>query len=61
MDKEAVRKEVIKLIESAAEGIMYDDIIKQTKAPEEITEAVINDVLSEGICYEPSPGKIRKI
>ena len=60
-DKEALRNEVMKIIESEKEGIGYADIISRVKAPEETLEAVINELLGEGVCYEPSPGKIRKI
>lgn len=61
MDRDALRKEIIKIIEAEKNGIKYENIVKKVKAPEEIVESVINEILSEGICYEPSPGRIRKI
>lgn len=61
IDKIDVRKELLKLLEAHPEGITYAEILKETKLPEEVLEPVINEVLAEGICYEPSPGKLKKI
>jgi len=60
-DKEKLRKEVLKLIEKWKEGIMYTDLLKESSVPEEKIEPIITDLLAEGICFEPSPGRIRKI
>lgn len=60
-DKEDLRKKVLEFIESGKEGVAFTDIIQNVKAPEEEMESVINELLSEGICYEPTPGKIKKI
>jgi len=60
-EKEDLRKKVIEKIEASAEGIGYSEIMSSISEPEEQVEAVINDLLAEGICYEPTPGKIRKI
>ncbi|MFQ5647794.1 MAG: OB-fold nucleic acid binding domain-containing protein [Candidatus Aenigmatarchaeota archaeon] len=60
-DKEELRKKVLALIESAKEGMAYSEVLEKTKIPEEKLEPIINELLGEGVCYEPSPGKVRKI
>lgn len=60
-EKEDLRKKVLEKIEASVEGISYSEVIGGMSAPEEEVESVINDLLAEGICYEPTPGKIRKI
>jgi hypothetical protein len=56
-----LRKEVLAIIGSEADGIDYSEIMKKVDAPEERVESVLNEVLAEGICYEPTPGRIKKI
>jgi RPA family protein len=58
---ENLRRKVLEKIESGPAGVSFSEIMTSVAAPEEDIEAVINDLLSEGICYEPTPGKIRKI
>lgn len=60
-DVEKLRKGVLGIIESSKDGITYADVLKKASGKEEMVEAVINDLLAEGICYEPTPGKIMKI
>lgn len=43
------------------DGASYDDIIESVDLPEEQVDSVINDLLSDGTCYEPKPGKIKKL
>ncbi|RLJ06383.1 MAG: hypothetical protein DRP18_00975 [Candidatus Aenigmatarchaeota archaeon] len=61
IDKTDVKKELLKLLEKHSEGITYAEILEKMKLPEETLEPVINEVLAEGICYEPVPGKLKKI
>lgn len=56
-----LRKSILKMIESEPEGMEFKEIMQKAGAPEPRVEAILNDILSEGICYEPTPGKIRKI
>ncbi len=56
-----IKKEIIKLIEENPDGLTYSEILEKIKAEEEQIESIINELLAEGICYEPSPGKIKKI
>ncbi|MFH0956564.1 MAG: OB-fold nucleic acid binding domain-containing protein [Candidatus Aenigmatarchaeota archaeon] len=60
-DEESPRKKLITIIEKSADGIRYADLLKESGLPEEDIEDVINELLGEGICYEPVPGKIKKI
>jgi RPA family protein len=59
--KDELRKKLLTIISSAKDGIEYGSLIESSGAPEAEVEKVINDLLAEGICYEPVPGKIRKI
>lgn len=43
------------------DGVTYGSVIENISAPEKDVESIINDLLAEGICYEPTPGKIKKI
>lgn len=61
IDKLDIKKELLKLLEKHPEGITYSEILEKMKLPEETLEPVINEVLAEGICYEPVPGKLKKI
>ncbi|MBI4173727.1 MAG: hypothetical protein HY519_03330 [Candidatus Aenigmarchaeota archaeon] len=59
-EKEAIRKKVIAELQAAKEGVFFDDLAKKI-GNEAVLEKAVEDLLAEGICYEPSPGKIRKI
>ncbi len=60
-DREDLRKKVLDIIGSSQDGIEYGKLIEASGTPETEVEKVINDLLAEGICYEPTPGKIKKI
>lgn len=61
-DKPAdLRSRVISLLRDNKDGLEYGALLEKLKVPEREAEPVINDLLSEGVCYEPVPGKIRKI
>lgn len=60
-DDTELRKEIISVIESEPEGVEYKLILEKVKAPETRIESVLNEILAEGICYEPTPGKVKKI
>ena len=59
--KEALRKEILKVIGAVPDGISFTELMEKIKADENSIEAVVDDILAEGICYEPTPGKIKKI
>ncbi|MBM3303829.1 MAG: hypothetical protein FJY76_01940 [Candidatus Aenigmarchaeota archaeon] len=56
-----LRARVIELLKNNREGLEYAQLLEKLGASENEAEPVINDLLSEGVCYEPTPGKIRKI
>lgn len=56
-----LRKKILKMIESQPDGMEFSEVIKNAGATEPQVETILNDILSEGICYEPTPGKIKKI
>ncbi len=60
-EKEDVRKLVLDMISKSKEGIEYKELIAKSGKTEAEIENIVNELLAEGICYEPSPGKIRKI
>jgi RPA family protein len=43
------------------EGIEFKKLLEESKLPENVFEEVVNELLSEGICYEPSPGVMKKV
>ncbi|MFB6075851.1 MAG: OB-fold nucleic acid binding domain-containing protein [Candidatus Aenigmatarchaeota archaeon] len=54
---------VLELIEDLDDGngTDYSKIIEESDLDESNVEDIINDLLSEGTCYEPRPGKIKKL
>jgi RPA family protein len=60
-DDTELRKEVLGVIESDPEGVEYKTIMEKVNAPEARVESVLNEILAEGICYEPTPGRVKKI
>lgn len=60
-DRERLRQDILKVMEGAADGITFAGIMEKLKQPEDKLEPVVSELLSEGICYEPSPGRIKKI
>jgi RPA family protein len=60
-DRGELKREILKFIESSNDGVEYGKIIENVKAKEAEIESVVNEILAEGICYEPTPGKIKKI
>lgn len=60
-DNSELRKEILDVIGAEPDGIEYGKILEKVKAEEAVVESVINEILAEGICYEPTPGKVKKI
>ena len=60
-DKNILKNEILKIIESSPEGITHSELIEKAKAKETEIEEIVDTLLNEGICYEPSPGRIKKI
>ncbi len=60
-DKERLRKLILDCLKAKPEGMAFEELIRETKESEAALEPIIDEMLNEGICYEPTPGKIRKI
>ncbi len=54
-------KKVLELVKELddGEGCDYSEVIDQMDVEDDKIESVINDLLSDGTCYEPRPGKIK--
>lgn len=61
VDDGALRKQILEVISGSPDGVEYSSIPESVQAPEARIESVVNELLAEGICYEPTPGKIKKI
>ena len=60
-EEKSLRVLVLEAIDKLDEGdgADFEDVIGSVKAPEKEIEAIINEFLSEGTCYEPRAGKIK--
>ena len=60
-EEKSLRVIVLEVIDKLDEGdgADFDDVLESVKGKEKETEAIINDFLSEGTCYEPRAGKIK--
>jgi len=58
-----VKNKILKLIESLdkGEGADYQDILIKSGLVEKDIDFAIQDLLESGVCYEPKPGRIKKI
>ncbi len=57
------KAEILKLIETldAGEGCDYQELIQASGIAEEALDSIVNELLEEGSCFEPRPGKIKKL
>jgi hypothetical protein len=60
-EKNELKKQILEIIGSHKDGIVYSELMKKVKAKGAEIEAAVDELLNDGICYEPSPGRIRKI
>lgn len=60
-DEKNAREIVLKIIEEndAGQGAEFSLIVEKAGLPENIVENVLEELLGEGTCYEPKPGKIK--
>ncbi|NOQ37421.1 hypothetical protein GQ472_00905 [archaeon] len=60
-EEKSLRVLVLEIIDKLDEGdgADFEDVLGSVKGPEKEVEAIINDFLSEGTCYEPRAGKIK--
>jgi RPA family protein len=57
------KESILSLIEKLDEGsgCDYMELIKAAGLPEDAVESTVNELLEEGLCFEPRPGKIKKL
>ena len=58
-----IRKSVLDLIHSLdkGEGCEYAELLSSSGLQESDVDKVVQELLEEGVCFEPRPGKIRKL
>lgn len=52
--------ELIKNLDTG-QGCDYSELLEASNMPEEVIDMVVNELLAEGVCFEPRPGKIKKL
>ena len=55
------KAQVLLVEDNLTDATLIRTILEKVKGGEARIESVINEILSEGICYEPTPGKIKRI
>lgn len=62
-DKKSMKDTILKIIEKIDEGTgaEYSVVVEESNLDEKDVEEIINDLLSEGTCYEPRPGRIKRL
>lgn len=43
------------------EGVTFKELLKKSELEEDLFQETVNELLTEGICYEPKPGVIKKV
>ncbi|MBN2203055.1 MAG: hypothetical protein JW700_02635 [Candidatus Aenigmarchaeota archaeon] len=58
-----IKSQLLKMIEKLdkGDGADYQEILKKSMFSENEVDIAIQDLLESGMCYEPTPGKIRKL
>lgn len=61
--KEDYKPLILELLEKLdkGDGVEFKKLLEESKLPENAFEEVINELLSNGICYEPIPGVIKRV
>lgn len=62
-NKEDFKPMILDMIEKLdkGEGVKFKRLLEESKLPENTFEEVVNELLSDGICYEPTPGVIKRV
>ena len=62
-DKKSMKETILNIIDKLDDGTgaEYSAVIEESKLEENDVEEIINDLLGEGTCYEPRPGKIKRL
>ncbi|MBS3054694.1 MAG: hypothetical protein J4431_04105 [Candidatus Aenigmarchaeota archaeon] len=61
--KESAKEKLLKIIaeNDAGEGCEYQTLIEKSGLNEDAMDTAIQELLDEGSCFEPKPGKIKKL
>jgi len=62
-DKKDAREIILNVIKNNDEGdgVDYTTIVQLAGLPESVVEETLDELLEEGTCYEPKPGKIKLV
>lgn len=62
-DTDETKEKILKLIVQCdkGSGCDYAELIEKSGLAEDVLDNVVNDLLTEGICFEPRPGKIKRL
>lgn len=61
VSSEDIKRKILTIIESSESGIEYPSLIEKSKLPENKVDQVVQSLLEDGVCFEPKPGKIKKL
>jgi len=63
LDKEDVKEKVLELIATCdqGEGCDYSELIERAGMDESALDETVQELLGEGSCFEPRPGKIKRL
>jgi RPA family protein len=61
--KEELKLKIIETIEKldSGEGCGYDDLLANVGIAEATLDGLVQELLDDGMCFEPRPGKIKKV
>lgn len=62
-EKASVKEKVLAVITEldAGSGCDYTELLEKSGFSEEVIDPIINSFLTDGICFEPRPGRIKKL
>ncbi|MCD6368072.1 MAG: hypothetical protein J7L45_03240 [Candidatus Aenigmarchaeota archaeon] len=62
-DRKSMKDKVLEIIDMLDDGTgaEYSQVISESGLDENEVEEIINELLNDGICYEPRPGKIKRL
>ena len=57
------KEAVLKLIDELdkGEGAPYSELLEKSGLPEAEFDEIMNSLLEDGLCFEPRPGKIKRL
>lgn len=63
VSSEDARETVLEAIEELddGDGVSYEELQEETELAEDVLEDALNEVISDGTCYEPQPGRVKTL